>query len=446
MAKPTTSRDLLVWMNGERVGVWTSSARGFQTFVYVPEWLHSSYARPLSLSMPLVADGMRYQGEVVEHFFENLLPDNREIRERLRMRFGARSGRAFDLLAEIGRDCIGAIQLTLPDTAAPDVRRIDGRPLDEVGVAALLQRSMSGTRLGRPVEEEDFRISLAGAQEKTALLMHRGQWLQPLHATPTTHILKLPIGEGPRGIDLRLSVENEWLCAQILMAYGVPHAACWIEHFGPWKTLVVERFDRRFMPDGTWVARIPQEDLCQATATHRDQKYQADGGPGIERVMSLLLGAKEPEVDRRDFLKTQLLFWMLAAIDGHAKNFSVFLEAQGRYRLTPRYDVLSAWPVVGGASSQLARQKLKMAMAVRGDHALQYRWELIQARHWRLTARRCGLSGQIDALIEEVLTQTPDVIENVRKVLPPNFPAEVAEPILEGLRNSAHRLMSHSSG
>ena len=42
--------------------------------------------------------------------------------------------------------------------------------------------------------DHEFRISLAGAQEKTALLMHDGQWQRPIGATPTTHIFKLPVG------------------------------------------------------------------------------------------------------------------------------------------------------------------------------------------------------------------------------------------------------------
>ena len=56
-----------------------------------------------------------YRSSLVERFFENLLPDSKDIRQRLRQRFGALSDKAFDLLAQIGRDCIGAIQLTTDD-------------------------------------------------------------------------------------------------------------------------------------------------------------------------------------------------------------------------------------------------------------------------------------------------------------------------------------------
>jgi serine/threonine-protein kinase HipA len=66
--------------------------------------------------------------------------------------------------------------------------------------------------------------------------------------------------------------------------------------------------------------------------------------------------------DRRIFFKTQILFWLLAAIDGHGKNFSVFLEAGNRYRMTLLYDILSAYPLM--SKKGLQRQKIKMAMSL----------------------------------------------------------------------------------
>ena len=154
-------------------------------------------------------------------------------------------------------------------------------------------RSRAGRSSGaRPLGQEEsgdddaFRISLAGAQEKTALLWHKGAWHRPTGATPTTHILKLPIGVSPQGIDLSTSVENEWLCAQIVREYGIPVAPCRIETFGERKTLVVERFDRQLAADGAWWLRLPQEDFCQSTATPPALKYENDGGPGIRTKAS----------------------------------------------------------------------------------------------------------------------------------------------------------------
>src|SRR5207244_7954816 len=137
------------------------------------------------------------------------------------------------------------------------------------------------------------------------------------------------------------------LCARIVRAYGVPVADCSMETFRQQKTLVVERFDRALAKSGGWYMRLPQEDFCQATATPSALKYESDGGPGIEKIMDLLFGSEQTAEDRRDFMRAQLVFWLLAAIDGHAKNFSIFLRAGGAYRLTPRYDILSAYPMLG---------------------------------------------------------------------------------------------------
>lgn len=432
------SRALAVWMNGERVGTWGTHAGKPDKFSYAIEWLASGDARPISLSMPLTPT--EYKGEIVAAYFDNLLPDSRRIRERLQRRFGTSSTSSFDLLAEIGRDCVGAIQLLPQGEPARDVKKIEGIALTTKQVERLLTDMLS-TSIGRADENDDFRISLAGAQEKTALLRLNGKWMRPRGTTPSTHILKLPIGTGGGGIDLTTSVENEWLCAEILRAYGLPVAPCWMDQFGEQKVLVVERFDRRMSSDDSWIVRLPQEDMCQATGVPADRKYESDGGPGICRIMDLLLGSSRADEDRRDFFKTQMLFWMLCAIDGHAKNFSLLLAPGGGYRLTPRYDVLSAFPVLGTSRGKLSPKKVKMAMAVEGANR-HYLWHTILLRHWEETAKRCGVGSAFQSLCGEIIEQTPSVINSVSLRLPKNFPPSVAGPIFEGLKQSHSKLQS----
>ncbi len=436
MPRPSSRRDLGVWMNGERVGTWTSRPGRPDEFVYAEEWLATADARPLSLSMVLQPEP--FKGPRVAAFFDNLLPDNQRIRQRLQRRFETATTGAFDLLMEIGRDCVGAIQLLPEDSAPPDVRTITAEPLSPTQVSQQLSMMLRAPP-GSHAEDDDFRISLAGAQEKTALLRLKGQWMRAKGTTPTTHILKLPLGTGGGGIDLTTSVENEWLCAQILKAYGVPVSNCWIETFDEYRALVVERFDRRFSSDRSWIIRLPQEDMCQATGLPSDQKYEVDGGPGIRVIMDLLLGSSNAQNDRKDFFKTQLLFWMLCAIDGHAKNFSIFLEPAGAYRLTPRYDILSAYPVPGTSTGKLSPKKVKMAMAVDGKNR-HYLWDSIVYRHWLETARKTGMSAVFQTVIDELVDSTPRVIDTVAALIPKKFPDAVAASILEGLRSASLRL------
>jgi serine/threonine-protein kinase HipA len=119
---------------------------------------------------------------------------------------------------------------------------VQGRPVTEEEIGRLLG-NLAAAPLGVG-EDEDFRISVAGAQEKTALLFREGGWYKPVGTAATTHILKPSIGRLPNGVDLTFSVENEFFCLKLLRALGVPAANAEMKNFGEVRTLVVERFDR----------------------------------------------------------------------------------------------------------------------------------------------------------------------------------------------------------
>jgi serine/threonine-protein kinase HipA len=305
--------------------------------------------------------------------------------------------------------------------------------------------------LGLADEDADLRISIAGAQEKTALLQMDGQWYLPRGATPTTHTLKLPLGPiGGMKLEMRHSVENEWLCAQILAAYGLPVAACEPLVFEDMKVLAVERFDRAW-----WVApqrdkrlvRLPQEDLCQAKGLPPTAKYEVDGGPGIDAIFQLLEGSMTREQDRRVFFQAQVLFWMLCETDGHAKNFSLFIRPGGRYQLTPLYDVLSAYPVLGEGPSKISPHKARLAMAVRTKNA-HWKMKDILRRHWLELGTRHGVvtadGRPAQAVVDDLVARTPEALAVVRARLPHGFPAEVADSIFGGVQDAAARLATQA--
>lgn len=441
MGRRAMTQRLTIWMNGIPVGYWETTRQG-ERLGYFDDWLTDEQSRPLSLSLPFLPGNAVYQGQIVTDYFDNLLPDSDSIRRRLAQRHQAGGTDAFQLLAKLGRDCVGAIQLLTEGEAPSDIYEINGEALNTAGIAERLRRVTSPQVLGQVDRDEDLRLSIAGAQEKTALLRHQGQWLLPRGSTPTTHIFKLPMGlVGHMQADMRTSVENEWLCSKIVEAYGIPIARCDIAHFEDQKALVVERFDRTPARDGSWIIRLPQEDMCQATGTSPLRKYQADGGPGIARIMEILLGSDAAEQDRNHFFKTQIVFWILAATDGHGKNFSIVHLPGGRYRATPIYDVLSAHPVIGKGKNQISPYKAKLAMAVRGS-ANHYLIEKIQRRHWLAQAQQIGLGAMTgERLIEEVIKRTESVIDEVRRSLPDDFPMDVAEAIFSGMRRQSAKLV-----
>jgi serine/threonine-protein kinase HipA len=432
------SRELAIWANGERAGTWRLPGRGAMEFVYDDAWQAAPDARPLSLSLPLTIGGTPHKGEAVQAYFDNLLPDSEPIRRRIQQRFHTPSAAAFDLLAAIGRDCVGAVQILPVGEAPADIRRIDALPLTEAAIAAELA-GVTATA-GPPGDEPEFRISIAGAQEKTALLFHQGRWCRPVGSTPSTHIFKLPLGlVGNRQADMRTSVENEWLCARIVAAFGLPIARCDIGEFGAHKVLVVERFDRQMHSSGRYWLRLMQEDFAQATGTEWHRKYQADGGPGVLELAGLLQGSVEPQRDLETLFKAQLVYFLLAATDGHAKNFSLRLLPAARYQLTPLYDVLSAWPVIGKRANDIPVEKVKLAMALPGQKP-HYLLKNIQRRHFEVLARKMGLGGEAERLIVEVSERVDAAIEAAQRGLPRGFPQGLLERVLAGMRRQARLL------
>ena len=425
-----------IWMNGELVGHW-KLGRGASSLTYADSWLASDKVRSLSLSLP-ITPSREIRGPVVTHYFDNLLPDNHKIRQRLSRRFRTRNADTFTLLEAVGRDCVGAVQL-LPEGMEPSGwNRLDYETLTEGDIGQLLDAVPSEATLGQGGADDDlFRISLAGAQEKTALLKVGKRWCRPHGATPTTHIFKLPLGlaGGSRRVDLSDSVENEWLCAQVLRELGLPVANTEMAEFAGRKVLIVERFDRARMDGGTWIARLPQEDLCQALGVPPERKYEKDGGPGMAACLKVLAGSADPQVDRLAFLLAQLAFWLLAATDGHAKNYSIFLQQGDSYVMTPLYDVISVWPYIGDGAHQFRWRQAGLAMALRSKSA-HYALHTIQARHWHALAVKHGGATVWDAM-RSLTAGVEPALARLEARLPSSFPERTWARIRAGMRSQA---------
>src|SRR3989338_9727672 len=186
MSQKRLSQELYLYLNGIRVGILLRESTGQMRFTYDSEWLNFKNTRPISLSLPLTETP--YLGHIVDSFFDNLLPDNDNIRKRIKTRFGSSSAQCFDLLSYIGADCVGALQL-LQNTNVTNIKKIQSMPLKNHEIATLLKHYQTA-QLGMD-RHSDFRISIAGAQEKTALLWHEKKWQLPHTTTPTSHIIKL---------------------------------------------------------------------------------------------------------------------------------------------------------------------------------------------------------------------------------------------------------------
>ncbi|HAW2960341.1 TPA: type II toxin-antitoxin system HipA family toxin [Escherichia coli] len=392
---------LVTWMNNQRVGELTKLANGAHTFKYAPEWLASRYARPLSLSLPLQRGNIT--SDAVFNFFDNLLPDSPIVRDRIVKRYHAKSRQPFDLLSEIGRDSVGAVTL-LPENETITRPIMAWEKLTEARLEEVLTAYKADIPLGMIREENDFRISVA---------------------------IKLPIGEirQPNAtLDLSQSVDNEYYCLLLAKELGLNVPDAEIIKAGRVRALAVERFDRRWNTERTVLLRLPQEDMCQTFGLPSSVKYESDGGPGIARIMAFLMGSSEALRDRYDFMKFQVFQWLIGATDGHAKNFSVFIQAGGSYRLTPFYDIISAFPVLGGTGIHIS--DLKLAMGLNASKGKKTAIDKIYPRHFLATAKVLRFPEvQMHEILSDFARMIPAALDNVKTSLPTDFPENVVTAV-----------------
>lgn len=134
--------------------------------------------RPLSHSLPITG-AVALKGERVRNFFDDLHSDSQAIWLRVATQFKTDGAETFDLLRAISRNCVGDAQLLSEGESPADVQSIMGTALSVSEIESLLIQTTRSGPMGSLEDEEDQSISLAGAQEKTALLWHQGQWMRP---------------------------------------------------------------------------------------------------------------------------------------------------------------------------------------------------------------------------------------------------------------------------
>lgn len=338
---------------------------------------------------------------------------------------------------------IAFVPLAMPSTAGPGTIAMiissasvmcpimAWEKLTEARLEEVLTAYKADIPLGMIREENDFRISVAGAQEKTALLRIGNDWCIPKGITPTTHIIKLPIGEirQPNAtLDLSQSVDNEYYCLLLAKELGLNVPDAEIIKAGRVRALAVKRFDRRWNTERTVLLRLPQEDMCQTFGLPSSVKYESDGGPGIAQIMAFLMGSSEALKDRYDFMKFQVFQWLIGATDGHAKNFSVFIQAGGSYRLTPFYDIISAFPVLGGTGIHIS--DLKLAMGLNASKGKKTAIDKIYPRHFLATAKVLKFPEvQMHEILSDFARMIPAALDNVKTSLPTDFPENVVTAV-----------------
>ncbi|HTE45857.1 MAG TPA: type II toxin-antitoxin system HipA family toxin [Gemmatimonadaceae bacterium] len=426
--------ELAVVLHGTLIGHVYRSANRRLVLSYDDGWRTRAGAFPLSLSMPL--DAREHGHQATFAFLSGLLPDDPKVVEYWARLHGVSRNDVVKLLAFVGEDCAGAVQLVRPEeidrvlgaaTAADAATSIEW--LSTHDVAELLASLRRNPAAGRSSAEQG-QFSLAGAQPKTTLYYERGRWGIPKGRVPSTHILKPPV------LDLEDLAYNEHFCLHLARELGMSAAISTVQLFGDQIAIVVERYDRT-RSHGT-VRRVHQEDMCQALAVQPTRKYESDGGPALTDITALLAQhSSDASADIARFFDANILNWLVAGPDAHAKNYSI-LHAEGPdHRFAPLYDVITALPY-----PRLTKGGATLAMAVGGERTVA----AITGNHWRAAARAVELPADlaIDRIVElgermpaaiERVIQHPDGNDDTRAIM-----TRLAEPLADHVKRCLKRL------
>lgn len=321
---------LAVLLRGQIVGDWSRNRLGQYTFTYRENY-RSTGRIPLSPALPI--SDTRFGHQAVAAYVEGLLPENPEVRAVWASELKT-SETAFDLLAAMGRDCVGAVQFAHEDA------------LDELAQRAADYRLVTDTEIGERLAAlratgaswtlPDEHWSLPGVQEKFTLARLGDRWHVARGAAASTHIVK------PGVTRLMHQAVLEYATMQVAARLGLTVAATELADFAGETAIVITRFDR-YHDLASAVHRLHQVDFCQAMGRMPANKYEERNGPRAAELAAMLRReSARAEQDVRRFSDAVLFNYVVGAPDAHAKNFALLYPPRGGPRMAPLYDLSSA--------------------------------------------------------------------------------------------------------
>ncbi len=408
---------LNVYLNAECVGKLSQDQAGNLTFKYDDAYFASA-GRGISLSLPLQEH--THQGAHVDAFFSGLLPDE-SVRDRLAAFLGVSKANAFALLEIVGGDCAGAIALYPRESTPPTQTHADYQVLDD---KALIEALDMIKRRPMLAGDDGYRLSLAGAQDKLAVrLLEGGDVAIMKNGAPSTHILK-PMIE--RVID---SAHNELFCMRLAQNVGLDAPNVSLHHVGDRPYYIVERYDRTINENGH-IARIHQEDFCQALGIAPTIKYQREGGPSIDQCLDVITAhTARPARDNLKFLDIVVFNFLIGNADAHGKNVSL-LYTGNKPVLAPAYDLLST-----AIYPDLAD---KMAMKIGGQYKPKDIYLLSFLKHVPDTKlAQNAMTKRIHAMSDKVLAEFPKLVDALKSE---NVNSDIFDDIYKVVKHRAERL------
>lgn len=382
------AKSLSVRMHGKEVGI-LSLVNGKMEFLY-----NKGAENPISLSLPI--QEAPFKEKACRAFFGGLLPENPNMREVLAKKFNINVNDDFKLLEAIGHDCAGAISFhALNEPINEDViYKLSGTVLTNEDLKKLIEELPYRPYMGK-------RLSLAGAQEKTAICVYEDKFILPDDNVPTTHILKTAL---PKHIQ---SIQNEYICMKAAKKIGLKVANAEIKKIGDLEFLLVERFDRYkgnglFDPtdnDKTpYLERILQEDFAQALGIQSRDKYKIT----FKDCLKVINYTQAPAVEKKEFVKQVVFNYLIGNTDAHGKNFSIYWFFN-KINLTPAYDLLNS-------SIYDCDQRIAMKIGKAKYYAD------VTIKDWELFAQDLDVSPKVVFVeLERQKRLLPTILENIVK-------------------------------
>jgi serine/threonine-protein kinase HipA len=360
---------LQVFLGDNYAGRLVQEITGQLSFAYDETYLKSNHAQALSYSLPLRTE--RFTGRECKGFFSGVLPESQQ-REIIARNLGISARNDFTLLERIGGECAGAVSF-LPEGNFPKGIEHTYREVSKDELAGLLRELPNRPLLAG---ERGVRLSLAGVQDKLAVMMQGDEIYLPLGGAPSSHILK------PAIVRFQNLVFNESLCLQLASEVGLSAVKASVHQVGEIPYLLIERYDRKRDKNGK-LQRIHQEDFCQAFNIPPMLKYQNEGGPDLVKSFELMRNVSSiPAIDLKRLLDAVIFNFLIGNNDAHGKNFSIVYNGENT-SLAPLYDVV--------CTAYYPELSPKMAMSIGG----KYEVSAVFPRHFEALSTKIGINAKI---------------------------------------------------
>ena len=304
---------------------------------YCSNWRNDGFA--ISPDLPL---NHPHKPEAAYNYLDNALPEG-EARKLLAEYSGVSEKNVYAQVRLIGHDLAGAFAFSSAPVERRQFPEPTFRPIQNHELIARLDHK---EETGLLIWDEKPRLSLAGVQDKINILIREnGEMGFGDGALCSTHILKFERKNCP---NLTL---NEFFCMKLSHAVGLPTADIEFRRFGDHPSLLVKRFDRKFIPHAQRVMKRHVIDGCQALNLPRDYKYERNFGDGrdvlhiregasLKKLFAFCETMPSPVQGKLWLINWQLFNLMINNYDGHGKNVSLFFD-KSQALFTPTYDLVN---------------------------------------------------------------------------------------------------------